>query len=109
MPSVAKTSATATIFRWVRRLAASSEKLFMTRSPKTFPVISRGEPAEGSCPRHLRGGPAPGPPINRRIEELRPWREQAMRGQVEAAGLIGGRRCKDGFGCHLGHGQGSCS
>src|SRR6516165_9342787 len=33
--SVAKTSATATTFRWVRRLAASSEKLFMTRSPKT--------------------------------------------------------------------------
>src|SRR5258708_5823898 len=31
--SVAKTSATATTFRWVRRLAASSEKLFMTRSP----------------------------------------------------------------------------
>src|SRR5262245_52285355 len=29
--SVAKTSATATTFRWVRRLAASSEKLFMTR------------------------------------------------------------------------------
>src|SRR5262245_13255913 len=29
--SVAKTSATATTFRWVRRLAVSSEKFFMTR------------------------------------------------------------------------------
>src|SRR5262249_9791189 len=47
---VTQTSASITTFRWVRRFAASSEKLFMTRSPtKTFPVISRGELAEGSA------------------------------------------------------------
>src|SRR5262245_41809015 len=33
--SVAQTSATITTFRWVSRLAASSEKLFMTPSPTT--------------------------------------------------------------------------
>jgi hypothetical protein len=31
-------------------LAASSEKLFKTCSPKDVPVISRSEPAESSCP-----------------------------------------------------------
>src|SRR5215472_1012400 len=31
--SVAKASATATTFRWARRSAVSSEKLFMTHSP----------------------------------------------------------------------------
>src|SRR5262249_57446810 len=46
--SVTQESASITTFRCVRRLAASSEKLFMTRSPKTVPVISRSEPAEGS-------------------------------------------------------------
>src|SRR5215472_10200018 len=35
MTSVTQESASITTLRWVTRLAASSEKLFMTRSPKT--------------------------------------------------------------------------
>ena len=46
--SVARMSATISTFKWATRLAASSEKLFMTRSPEDFPIISRGEWAEGS-------------------------------------------------------------
>src|SRR5262249_52288733 len=37
--SVARINATITTFRWVTRLAASSEKLFMTRSPKISPSL----------------------------------------------------------------------
>jgi hypothetical protein len=47
--SVAQASASITTFRCTRRLAPSSEKLFMTRSPRLFRVISRREPAEGSA------------------------------------------------------------
>ena len=46
--SVMQANASITTLRCVRRLAASSEKLFKTCSPEGFPLISRGEWAEGS-------------------------------------------------------------
>jgi len=46
--SVTQANASITTLRCVRRLSASSEKLFKTCSPKDVPVISRSEPAEGS-------------------------------------------------------------
>ena len=41
-------NASSTTLRCVRRSAASSEKLFMTCSPRDVPVISRSEAPEGS-------------------------------------------------------------
>src|SRR5262249_49656491 len=58
--SVRQASASITTFRCVRRLAASSEKLFMTRSPKTSPssLGKRREPladaATSRCDAPLR-------------------------------------------------------
>jgi len=83
--SVTQANASITPLRCVRRLAASSEKLFMARSPKTVPVISRGESAEGSCREPARGiipattRSSRATPSNKRIGTLRPRRKQAMR------------------------------
>ena len=46
--SVTQESVSITTLRCVRRLAATSEKLFMTCPPKDVPAISRGEAPEGS-------------------------------------------------------------
>src|SRR5215510_14551554 len=46
--SVRQANASSTTLRCVRRSAASSEKLFMTCSPRDVPVISQSEAPEGS-------------------------------------------------------------
>src|SRR6516165_2087711 len=56
--SVTQANASITTLRCVRRLAASSEKLFINMLPKDVPVVSRS-PSLGRCYQPMRRGRAP--------------------------------------------------